>query len=47
MTNWTRTDLNDHRFSSAASDQLAYLLNAAPRTEDGAISHRAEQVQLW
>ncbi|KAH9943362.1 Six-hairpin glycosidase [Epithele typhae] len=31
----------------AAANQLNYLLNVAPHTDDGAISHRAEQVQLW
>ncbi|KAH9846959.1 Six-hairpin glycosidase [Lenzites betulinus] len=47
LTNWTRTDRNDHEFSTAAGHQLTYLLDHAPRTEDGAISHRADQVQLW
>ncbi|TFK94724.1 hypothetical protein K466DRAFT_579793 [Polyporus arcularius HHB13444] len=46
LTNWTRTDRNN-KFSVAASNQLNYLLNDAPRTEDGAISHRTDQVQLW
>ncbi|KAI0750888.1 Six-hairpin glycosidase [Daedaleopsis nitida] len=47
LANWTRTNLDDHRFSSAASSQLRYLMDYAPRTQDGAISHRADQVQLW
>ncbi|KAI0650661.1 Six-hairpin glycosidase [Trametes meyenii] len=47
LTNWTRTDRGDHEFSTAAGHQLKYLLEVAPRTSDGAISHRSEQVQLW
>ncbi|KAJ8483299.1 hypothetical protein ONZ51_g4792 [Trametes cubensis] len=47
LTNWTRTDRSDHEFSTAAGHQLKYLLDVAPRTSDGAISHRADQVQLW
>ncbi|KAI0832503.1 Six-hairpin glycosidase [Trametes gibbosa] len=47
LTNWTRTDRGDHEFSTAAGHQLRYLLDVAPRTSDGAISHRSEQVQLW
>ncbi|EJU06613.1 Six-hairpin glycosidase [Dacryopinax primogenitus] len=34
-------------FSAAAQAQLDYLLLAAPRSSSGAISHRADQVQLW
>ncbi|KAL6301871.1 hypothetical protein BKA93DRAFT_737895, partial [Sparassis latifolia] len=34
-------------YAGAALDQLAYLLGSVPRTPDGAISHRVEQVQLW
>ncbi|CDO68725.1 hypothetical protein BN946_scf184652.g52 [Trametes cinnabarina] len=47
LTNWTRTNRGDHEFSTAAGHQLTYLLDKAPRTSDGAISHRSEQVQLW
>ena len=47
LTNWTRADRSDHEFSTAAGHQLKYLLDVAPRTSDGAISHRADQVQLW
>ena len=47
LANWTRTNLSDQSFSVAAQDQLIYLLDDAPRTDDGAISHRASQVQLW
>jgi len=31
----------------AASEQLKYLLEVAPRAPNGAISHREDQVQLW
>lgn len=32
---------------SAAKAQVQFLLGVAPRTSDGAISHRSDQVQLW
>lgn len=32
---------------NAAQDQLDYVLNEAPRTEAGAISHRTRTVALW
>jgi hypothetical protein len=47
LRNWTRVDLTDTRFSTAAGDQLGYLLNDAPRAPSGAISHRVNDVELW
>jgi hypothetical protein len=47
LRNWTRADLNDTRFSLAAGQQLGYLLNQAPRSGSGAISHRVDEVALW
>ncbi|TBU33264.1 Six-hairpin glycosidase-like protein [Dichomitus squalens] len=47
LTNWTRTDPSDDKFALAAQNQLEYLLTVAPRTDDGAISHRESEVQLW
>ncbi|EIN10295.1 Six-hairpin glycosidase [Punctularia strigosozonata HHB-11173 SS5] len=47
LANWTRQDLSNANFSIAAGEELDYLLNQAPRTDDGAISHRNDQVQLW
>ncbi|KAN0140218.1 Six-hairpin glycosidase-like protein [Lactarius tabidus] len=47
LRNWTRRDLTDTRFSTAAGEQLGYLLNVAPRADSGAISQRDDQVQLW
>lgn len=47
LANWTRSNLADQSFSQAAYSELAYLMTVAPRTGDGAISHRASQVQLW
>ena len=47
LANWTRTNLSDHEFYYAATNQLTYLLDVAPRTDDGAISQRDDQVQLW
>lgn len=34
-------------YARAATEQLQYTLTVVPRTADGAISHRIEQVQLW
>jgi len=47
LRNWTRTNLTDTRFSSAAGEQLGYIINDAPRAASGAISHRSTEVQLW
>lgn len=47
LRNWTLVDLNDTRFSYAAGQQLGYLLNTAPRSASGAISHRVDEVALW
>ncbi|EKM59355.1 uncharacterized protein PHACADRAFT_249789 [Phanerochaete carnosa HHB-10118-sp] len=47
LANWTRSDLADQSFAQAARSELVYLTQIAPRTSDGAISHRASQVQLW
>ncbi|KIY63982.1 Six-hairpin glycosidase [Cylindrobasidium torrendii FP15055 ss-10] len=45
LANWTGQDrLN---YSDAATGQLNYLLNVAPRYENGAISHRTASAQLW
>ncbi|KAI7047208.1 hypothetical protein KC352_g46088, partial [Hortaea werneckii] len=35
------------RFKDAADRQLDYLLNAAPRYINGAISHRRDEKELW
>ena len=34
-------------YATAAFEQLYYLLHVAPRAPNGAISHRANQTQLW
>ena len=47
LRNWTLPHSKNQPFASAASDQLAYLLDVAPRAPNEAISHRASQVQLW
>jgi len=48
LANWTgQTNGNGTNFASAVRDQLDFLLNVAPRTPDGAISHRVSIVQLW
>ena len=49
FANWTvrSPTPTDSSYSSAIYDQLTYSLYRAPRAPNGAISHRAEQVQLW
>ncbi|KAI0776859.1 Six-hairpin glycosidase-like protein [Trametes elegans] len=48
LANWTGAGAADGQdYAGAAEDQLRFLLENTPRTEDGAISHRSEQVQLW
>ncbi|THV05421.1 Six-hairpin glycosidase [Dendrothele bispora CBS 962.96] len=47
LANWTKSDLTNTAYSTAAGNQLNYLLNVAPRTASGAISHRADEAQLW
>lgn len=44
IANWTGQ--RDEEYGQAASEQLEYLLTKAPRTSNGAISHRNDQVQL-
>ncbi|TFK29237.1 hypothetical protein FA15DRAFT_752708 [Coprinopsis marcescibilis] len=47
LANWTRFEQRVQNYGKAASDQLDYLLYEAPRTNEGAISHRANEIQLW
>lgn len=48
LANYTATSEQDRAsYGQAADDEIEYLLQVAPRSEAGAISHRAEQVQLW
>ncbi|TFK43267.1 Six-hairpin glycosidase-like protein [Crucibulum laeve] len=47
LANWTRPDLTNTAYAQAAGDQLKYLLGSTPRSDAGAISHRASEVQLW
>lgn len=47
LANWTRPDLSVTTFSKAASGQLEQLLHNTPRSAEGAISHRQDEVQLW
>jgi rhamnogalacturonyl hydrolase YesR len=41
------THLQGGNYAQAAADQLTFLLSEAPKTSPGAISHRADEVQLW
>ncbi|KAF9452154.1 hypothetical protein P691DRAFT_722454 [Macrolepiota fuliginosa MF-IS2] len=47
LANWTLPNLSNQVYSKAATDQLTYLLEDTPRSESGAISHRAQETQLW
>ncbi|KAI1793356.1 glycosyl hydrolase family 88-domain-containing protein [Ganoderma leucocontextum] len=48
LANWTGAGSSDGLdYAGAAQDQLDYLLESVPRSSDGAISHRVENVQLW
>lgn len=48
LANWTGQSASDGLdYSGAARDQLAFLFQKVPKTKDGAISHRMDQVQLW
>ncbi|KAG6373675.1 Six-hairpin glycosidase-like protein [Boletus reticuloceps] len=48
LANWTGQSASDGLdYAGAARDQLQFLLQKAPKTPDGAISHRLDQVQLW
>lgn len=47
LANWTISDSSDTAYAIAASGQLEYLLNDAPRSDSGAISQRTDEVQLW
>ena len=47
IANWTGLGNSSFDYASAATDQLNYLLNVAPKSDDGAISHRTDEVQLW
>lgn len=45
ICNWTSQTGADYR--AAVQDQLDYVLNVAPRSREGAISHRSDQTELW
>ena len=48
LANWTGAGARDGLdYAGAAQKQLEFLLEKVPKTSDGAISHRNEQVQLW
>ncbi|GJE94139.1 hypothetical protein PsYK624_103070 [Phanerochaete sordida] len=42
-----RAQQDNLQYAEAATSQLEYLLTRVPKTSDGAISHRPEQLQLW
>lgn len=48
LANWTGVDRGSGLdYAGAANDELDWILNVVPRTDDGAISHRVLEVQLW
>ncbi|KAG8819424.1 hypothetical protein FRC18_012092 [Serendipita sp. 400] len=46
LANWTGAG-NGADFGGAAQRELSYLLEKAPKTAEGAISHRMDKTQLW
>ncbi|EKM77140.1 hypothetical protein AGABI1DRAFT_101862 [Agaricus bisporus var. burnettii JB137-S8] len=48
LANWTGVDRGSGLdYAGAAKDELDWLLSVIPRTDDGAISHRENELQLW
>lgn len=48
IANWTgRGERDGVDYAGAAREQLEFLLESTPRSSDGAISHRTEDVSLW
>ncbi|KAL5480262.1 hypothetical protein ACEPAI_1532 [Sanghuangporus weigelae] len=48
IANWTGQEgVSGVDYDGAAREQMDYLWERVPRTEDGALSHRVSQVQLW
>ncbi|KAL5521055.1 hypothetical protein ACEPAG_8977 [Sanghuangporus baumii] len=48
IADWTRQSTDKVDFGKAAQDQMDFLWSSeVPKTSDGAISHRREEVQLW
>jgi len=48
LSNWTGQGSEDNLdYAGAAEDQLYFLYHNVPHTDDGAMSHRTEEVQLW
>jgi hypothetical protein len=46
IANWT--NLGGEDYATAATAQIQYLFGpAVPKTQDGAISHRVSELQLW
>ena len=39
--------IDNETWAQAADDEIEFLYNEVPQTEDGGISHRVERVQLW
>ena len=48
LANWTgQGGSGGPDYAKAATEQLQFLLENVPRSNDGAISHRTSQAQLW
>ncbi|KAL5500891.1 hypothetical protein ACEPAH_9278 [Sanghuangporus vaninii] len=48
IANWTGQEgVTGVDYDGAAKEQMDYLWEKVPRTQDGALSHRVSQVQLW
>jgi rhamnogalacturonyl hydrolase YesR len=38
---------NPRAFEAAAEKMIAYLVNNAPRADDGTLSHLMDKIQFW
>lgn len=47
LANWTSQNNASVNYGLAAVNQMNYLWTQVPRTSDGALSHRVDEVQLW
>lgn len=51
LANWTvpgpMGGVTKQDYANAAEQQLRAIMEETPRTRDGAISHRVEEVALW
>jgi hypothetical protein len=47
LANWTGQSADGLNYAQAAQDEFNFLLFNVSKTNDGALSHRASELQLW